>query len=356
MSSDKSIFIVKRLINQFLTISDLILVSVKKWCFTCKKQIFIFRNYFLWILEKEFFPRGRPLAQGMLLGDTSGVSQELYQYFKVIGILHLLSASSSNLNLFLSIFKPIFLVFNKIFLRENMFFVYLSVIFVYFSLVGGSASMLRAVFLISLVYFSKFYLKRAYFPLYLLFIVAVLMLLINPFYLSSLGFKLSFLACFGIYYLFAKLKIGKNGFVSSILNSLLLTISAQFFLLIIFITSFGELNYIGIIANLLISPLLESLTIGFLLLILFAFFSKTFIFSKELIVFKHFLSFLLFKAVNIFEVFLDLLNKIPYKTIIINDNKILYMVVIFLLNVFMICFLESKKKESLKKEKYRIFK
>ena len=353
---DKFFFIVKRLINHCFVLLKICLVSVKSWYFDFENCVFTFRKAFLWLLEEAIFPRGRPLAKGMLLGDTSSISQELYHSFKVIGILHLLSASSSNLNLFLSFFKPFFLIFSHFFLRKTMFFFYLSVIFIYFSLVGEAASMLRAVFLLFLAYLAKYYLKRAFLPTYLLLMVGILMLLINPFYLSSLGFQLSFLACFGIYYLFPKLKKTKNTVLNFLLNNLLITISAQFFLLIVFVTTFEELNYIGIIANLFISPLVDLLTTGFLCLVILSFGVNIFGNFSALIFFKSFLSYLLSKIVDIFEKILYLINKIPYKTIIIYDNKSLFIAIILLINFLTIFSLEVLKKKSLKKEKYRILK
>ena len=353
---DKAFFIVKRLINLSFDVLKIFLVSVKKWYFDFKMSLLSCRELFLWLLEEEIFPRGRPLAKGMLLGDTSSISQELYHSFKVIGILHLLSASSSNLNLFLSFFKPIFLVFSHFFLRKTMFLFYISVIFVYFSLVGEAPSMLRAVILLFLAYLAKYYLKRSFLPIYLLLVTAILMLLINSFYLLSLGFQLSFLACFGIYYLFSKIKKRKDTVFSFLVNSFLITISAQFFLLIIFVTAFGELNYIGIFSNLFISPLVEILTIGFLCLVALSFLVNVFTDFKLLMFFKRFLSLLLFEIVDIFEKILNLINKIPYKSINIKGNKYSYIAIIFLINFLTIFYLESSKKNSLKKEKYRILK
>ena len=61
--SDKAIFIGKRLINLSFNVLEILLVSVKKWYFDLKKHLLIFRKLFLWVLEKEIFPRGRPLAR-----------------------------------------------------------------------------------------------------------------------------------------------------------------------------------------------------------------------------------------------------------------------------------------------------
>ena len=136
----------------------------------------------------------------------------------------------------------------------------------------------------------------------------------------------------------------------------MLTVGAQFFLLIIFVISFEELNYIGIIANLFVSPLVEFLTIGFLCLVMISFLLDIFTCFQSLIFFKHFLSLLLFEIVFIFEKILNLINKIPYKTVAVKDNKDLFIAIIIIFNFLTILCLEINRLNSLKKEKYRIIK
>jgi competence protein ComEC len=350
---DKLFLYVKGLMSGPISLFKLMENSVKNWVFLSKKGVFTFRSFFLECLERGVFPRGRPLAKALVLGDTSSVSQDLYQSFEVIGILHLLSASSYNLSLFLSFFKPIFYVFKKIVSRKSMFFVYLSVILLYFSLVGEAVSMMRAVFMMILLYYAKFFLKKAFLSIYLLLIIAILLLFINPNYTSSLGFQLSFLASFGIYYLLPKLK-SRSKYSNYIFDSILVTLAAQFFLLVIFVNSFAELNYIGILANLIISPLVEMLTIGFFVLVFTSFPSSDTSFSKFLLFFNRFLSFLLLKTMDILEIFLLFLEKIPYKMIEINDKKELWIAFFIIFYFLVFLSIGRRKNKNLSKEKYRI--
>lgn len=349
---DEAILNGKTLMNEAMCFFKKTLVSVKYRCLLGQKWLNSKRQVYLKRLERVVGPRGRPLVQGMLFGDLSGINQETYHSFKVIGILHILSASSANFTIFLH-FLLFFLKPISVYLSKNaLFYLNFSIIFLYFSLVGSSASTLRAFLTLTLAFYAVFVLKRAYLSLFNLYLVAIYMLIINPFYLDSLSFQFSFLASFGIIFLYNYLIkepfINKNIF----LQNILLTSCAQFFLLPIMISRFGELNYLAIPANFLVLPLVELLTILFLASFICLFASNI----LSIGFFERFLSFMINKAIDILFILIDTLEKSPWKSFVFKTNKELYIVIFCVLNLLVIVGIFVLKNNKYSKNQYRIFK
>ena len=349
---DKAIFSIKRTMSQSMQTFSKVAVSVKTRYLLGQKYLNSKRQFYLESLERVVGSRGLPLVEGMLFGDLSSISQETYHSFKVIGILHILSASSANFTIFLQFFllflKPISIHLSK----KGLFCLHFSLVLLYFSLVGSSASTLRAFLTLTFAFYAVFVLKRAYSSLFNLYLAAVCMLTINPFYSESLSFQFSFLASFGIIFLYNYLE--KEPFINKnvLLKSMLLTCCAQFFLLPIMIYKFAEINYLSIPANILVLPLVELLTILFLASFICLFVSN--IISITFI--EHFISFLITKVVDILFLFIILLEKSPWKSFIFKTNKELYTAVFILINLLTVVSIFVLKNRKYSKNQYRIFK
>lgn len=349
---DRVIFSVKKLIDTSIQILRAILVSVKSRYLLGQNWLNLQRELSLKRLERVVGARGLPLVEGMLFGDLSGVSQATYHSFKVIGILHILSASSANFTIFLHFFlfflKPLSIYLTK----KGQFYLHFAIIFLYFSLVGSSASTLRAFLTLSLAFYAVFILKRAYLSLFNLYLAAIYMLIINPFYLDSLSFQFSFLASFGIIFLYTYLE--KEPFIkkNSLFKNIFLTCCAQFFLLPIMVSRFKEVNYLAIPANIVILPLVEILTILFLASFICLFVSQV----LSIAFFESFISFLIAKAINILFFLIDLLEKSPWKSFVFKENKDLYTNIFIFINLLVIVGVFVLKKQKYSKNQYRTFK
>lgn len=349
---DKAIFTVKIMIDQSIQVLIRMLVSVKARYSIMQKDLSLQREFSLKSLERVVGSRGLPLVKGMLFGDLSGISQETYHSFKVIGILHVLSASSANFTIFLHFFlfflKPLSVHMSKI----GLFCLNFSIIFLYFSLVGSSASTLRAFLTLSLAFYAVFVLKRTYLSLFNLCLSAFYMLIINPFYLDSLSFQFSFLASFGIIFLYNYLE--KEPFIKKnvLFKSILLTCCAQFFLLAIMISKFGEINYLAILTNILVLPLVEILTVLFLASFIYLFITKL----LPITFFESLISLLIAKVINILFLLIDVLEEFPWKRIIFKTNKELYTIIFVLINLLIIGGVFVLKKQKYSKNQYRTFK
>lgn len=348
---DSGILWVKSLIDRFICSLKFISDSVKYRYLLGQNSLRSVRELFLKRLEGLVGSRGRPLAEGLLFGDISGIDRETYHSFKVIGILHILSASSANFTLILQfvlfLLRPAVSYLSK----KQTFYLHFAVILLYFSLVGPAASTTRAFLTLSATFYATLLLQRTNFSLFNLFVAGLFMLFINPFYLNSLGFQFSFLASFGIIYLYNYLE--KEPFINKnyLLKSILLTFCAQFFLAPILIFNFAELNYLAILANFLVLPLVELLTLSFLASFIGLFFFKAF----DLLIIERLLSFLIIKTIDILFIIINILEKIPWKSLAFYENKDLFTIIFVMINLLTILLISHLKSKKYSKNKYRIF-
>lgn len=349
--TDTLFFETKRLIDSLFTLIEITSVSVKVSYKASQKYLAGRREYFLKSLEGSLDSRSLPLAKGLLFGDVSGISQELYHSFKVIGILHVVSASSANFTLFVHFGLWFCRPFLPYFGRKPLFFLHLSLVLCYFCLVGSSPSTSRAFSSLVFGFYSIFYLQRSYLSIYSLLLIGILLLYINPLFLSSLGFQLSFLATFGILFWVASLEKYLNPRGNFVFSSFILSFSAQFFLIPIMISNFGEVNYLAFLANLVLLPLLELLTVSFLILFLTFFVGG----AVDVFLVVRFLSFLNHTVMDILFTLINFLEKIPYKSILFKENKELYVNVFIFIQIIIVLLFNWWKNQRYKKENYRIF-
>lgn len=348
--TDRFILPLKRLIRSGFDLWQLLIDSVKVSYLTSQNHWQRQRQFFLKTLEGTLDSRALPLAQGLLFGDISGVSQETYHSFKVIGILHVVSASSANFTLFLHFgllcLRPL-LPFCG---RRQLFYVHFCLVLFYFSLVGPAPSTSRAFISLSLGFYFSLYCQRSNSSLHNLLLTGIITLYISPLYLKSLGFQLSFLASLGIIIFAKPLEKYLNSKQNYIVSSLILTFSAQFLLLPVLVFHFGEINYIAFLANLLILPLVELLTIGFLVLYIVFFLNKL----LSLAFLMRFLSLMINQALDILFFIISWLEKIPHKSFLFSKNIDLYTGIFILLAGLGVWSISAIKSLDYNKKQYRI--
>ncbi len=321
--------------------------SLKYRFFWLKNHALIMREKLIWLLEENFPSREATLGKAFVFADLSGAPETIYHSFKVIGILHLIAASSANIYLIISFLTPLLAVLEYFFGQKMQALAKLLVIISYFILINGhfnlvdsSPSILRASLSCILAILATQLFSVTVKRLNLLIVVAILCLIINPFYLQSLAFQLSFCASFIIlfYWPYIKKKIAKS--------SLMFSFVMQFFLWPLLIGYFSNVNLIAIPANIVLSALVEFLTIIYFLFIV----SK----ACHLVFLTNFSTNLIYLVNDIFFKLLSIFEKIAFKNIIINQDKILIissLLSIQLLFILLICF---DKKNIYTKNKYRI--
>lgn len=192
------------------------------------------------------------LGIGYLLGQKNNLPSDLVEALKVTALTHIVVASGYNLTILVRLGRRLFAKVSKYLATLTS----VSLIVGFVAMTGLSPSMTRAG-LISLLSLWAWYVGRKFHPVTLLAFAAMVTALANPSYVwGDLGWLLSFGAFAGVVivapilsaYFFGE----KVPFVGQILIE---TFSAQLVTLPIMIVAFQQLSVIGLLANLLVLPL-----------------------------------------------------------------------------------------------------
>lgn len=196
------------------------------------------------------------LAQGILFGGSNRLSKEMQDLFSKTGMSHIVAVSGYNVTIIVE-----YLMIIGIFLglwRAQAFYAAILGIFIFIAMIGFPASAIRAGVMGSLILWAIKNGRLANLDNAIL-LAGVIMLIINPLILRwDIGFQLSFLATIGLVklsplwdkYFFKKYKSW------GILEIMLMTVSAQLFVLPIILYNFHNLAMISILANVLILPII----------------------------------------------------------------------------------------------------
>lgn len=194
------------------------------------------------------------LAAGLILGIKRNIPDDLMDDLNVTGLTHIIALSGYNITIIITVISSILLGRVN---RKQVFIIGAALIFGFVLLTGASSSVIRAAIFSLLIIFGKT-LSREGDQTNLMLLAAVVMLLFNPYILSSdVGFQLSFLAFAGLIYLSpivkkfverSKLKIMPEYFRLSFTE----TLAAQIAVFPLILVVFGRVSLIGPISNVLI--------------------------------------------------------------------------------------------------------
>jgi competence protein ComEC len=133
------------------------------------------------------------LIQAMLIGDEAHLDQELLQSYSETGIVHIIAISGGHIAIFfLLISSLLFWIRHKKY-HWLKYALALPLVWFYILMAGAPPSAVRAGFMFSLLGLG-FILGRNQNPLNQLMAAAFIMLLVNPAWLFTIGFQLSFVA------------------------------------------------------------------------------------------------------------------------------------------------------------------
>ena len=159
------------------------------------------RKYLNLILEKELDGSNLAIAKALIIGDKSLLDQETKNSFGATGAMHVLAVSGLHIGIISQLLLFIFQFFSKVIQRRNAVIFVVILLWIYALLTGFSPSVVRAVFMFT-VLMSAQEMGGNYSPINTLFFTAFVLALINPFVLYDIGFQLSYLAMLGIFTLY----------------------------------------------------------------------------------------------------------------------------------------------------------
>ena len=213
------------------------------------------RNWFADRISSQLDEPENSLGLSYLLGMKTGLEDDLNENLRTVGLVHIVVASGAHLSILVEIARKIF---GKLSRFSGLLF---SIIFILFfmAMVGFTPSIMRAG-IMSILALTAWYIGHKFAPWRLILIVAAITLIINPMFITNLGWLLSFASFTGIMILGPKLATFFYGdrqpkFIASVI---LTTISATLMTLPITLYYFGTLSLISVLANLLILPTLPA--------------------------------------------------------------------------------------------------
>lgn len=253
--------------------------------------------------------KGSQLAiiSAITLGEKGLLSNDAKEIFSAAGVSHVLVISGMHVGF---IFAVILLLFKRISSERRWLIVFLGllILWAYALLSGLAPSVVRATFMFSMILLFRV-LGEKYRVEHALAFSATILILLNPNTLFDVGFQLSYLAVFGIVYLYPKLhKLSlsvKSSPIRWLLQSVAVTISAQLFTFPIVIYNFNQFPLYFVVSNLFVALFAPFLFLGGIASLLLGYIPYLGIVAG--LIMSH--------VVMIFEYVIHLIVAIPFSTV-----------------------------------------
>ena len=230
-----------------------------------QKRLEVLQN----IDQAKLSEKSKKFTKGIILADRTEMDRETVEDFSKSGLVHILAISGSHMAiifwLILLLLKPIFPArFRNFPIVISLIFIWLFAIFIDFG-----SSVIRSCIMITAYYFYVL-LQRKPDLLHAMAISGLAILIFDTNQLFDVGFQLSFIAVFGIFWLnepiLKYLPKPKNTVQNFLVNVVSISIAAQVATLPLVIYYFHQYSLISVIANLVVIPFSEVIIIFALLM------------------------------------------------------------------------------------------
>lgn len=217
-------------------------------------SLFLIKNKFVTVIKKTLGEPQAALASGLLVGGKSALGSDLIDDFRRVGLIHIVTLSGYNITIVADAVRRVLMFLPRVWgigvggIGIALFGV----------MVGGGATVVRSCFMAG-VALSADLIRRDYDVVRALVFAGLIMLIQNPkILLHDVSFQLSFMATLGLVILgrpmenwlwFITDRFGLRGIIAS-------TLATQIFVSPFLLYIMGQLSTIGILANLLLLPLI----------------------------------------------------------------------------------------------------
>ncbi len=187
------------------------------------------RNILTKLLKSVLSGQELALANALILGERSLLTNETTQQFSNTGAMHILAVSGLHIGILLQILLKIFQPFHKLISRNKAIILSLIILWIYAYITGFSASVIRSVVMFSLISIGSMRGKENS-ELNILAFSALTILCWNPLFIYDVGFQLSYTAMLGIYLFYPYLKtiiLSKYKVIQLIIEGTMVGIAAQ---------------------------------------------------------------------------------------------------------------------------------
>ena len=159
------------------------------------------RNRLQQMLKEHMTGDELAIALALILGDKSLLDAEVKNSFTNTGAMHVLAVSGLHVGIIMQILLFIMGFFPRIFSKKSSIIIVVTLMWIYAIITGLSPSVLRAVFMFSVLVLSQLT-ERNYDAMNTLFFTGLALCLLDHYTLFDIGFQLSFLAMMGIFLLY----------------------------------------------------------------------------------------------------------------------------------------------------------
>lgn len=280
------------------------------------------------------------VASAMLLGYNDFMNDELVQAYATSGALHVLSVSGLHVGIMFYILNLLFGWMDKRgqAWKVSKAFIVVGFIWLYACLTGLCPSVMRAAAMFSMVQFGKVLYRNV--NIYNVIAASIfILMLFNPFIITEIGFRLSYLAVIGIIYLQPKISswfVFKNKVVNWLWGITAVSIAAQIATFPIGLYYFHQFPVMFLVSNLVVIP------VGNLVLFL-----GTGLFMLSWLPYVNIaVGWVMAKMIWLLNEAIFLVEKIPYSLIEGISITMLQMFVVYAV-IFAICwFIETKRSKA----------
>ncbi|MBM3256195.1 MAG: DUF4131 domain-containing protein [Candidatus Moranbacteria bacterium] len=232
------------------------------------RKLYLFRERIRDSLNTGLPEPDSAILNAMVIGDQSGISQKQRTMFSQTGVVHILSVSGAHITLFLAI---LVFILNKIFSRRKIIFFFAASGIAFYIILTGAPDCAVRSGMMGVLAFSALISGRLADFKNLFWLSMAFLLLMDPYSLiADIGFQLSYLAVFGMVYVFPlidkALVWGREGLFWKGIRIVLLSTSVSLAVSPLILYYFGVVSWISAAANLLLLPFFSLLLpFGFLL-------------------------------------------------------------------------------------------
>lgn len=227
------------------------------------EKIFFVKKSFERSIARSVSEPNAAFVNGILLGSRSQIPQDLKDAFARTSMSHVLAISGYNITIIAWLISSFFLLF---FRRQTAFWFSLLGVAVFTIMTGAQASVVRAAVMGLLVLLAQRE-GRLNYPKNAIALAGAVMILINPLILRhDIGFQLSFMATLGLVYLSPVIEkyFEKLPKFFQLRETMVMTLSAQIFVLPLLLYYFKSLSLTSLPANLIVLPTIPlAMLLGF---------------------------------------------------------------------------------------------
>ena len=294
------------------------------------------KSYITYASDQMFPKEISGLFVGILIGDKENITEEIEEDFKNSSLSHMLAVSGTHVSYIILGLSFLLSNFGKRY--TNIFSILFLIFFMY--LTNFTASVVRACIMGVILLGSKILYRKS--DIYVSMALSLLIILIeNPFKILDVGLILSYAGTLGIvvlYRIWSNEVKTKNKIIKYIINTLLITCSAQIFVFPIIAVYFNNVSITFFISNLLATPVLA-------IIIIFGFFNIiVFFISNEL---GMIISIFLEMNIEILIFISHSCSNIPYANLLVITPKIIFVILYYLI---ILLYIITKKIYGIKEE------